>query len=136
VLSHLSVHSDLLFFQRSLSQKHILKIVDLRLKEVEDRLIERKMKLDVDEESKNYLASTGYSTTYGARPLNRTIQSELLNPLSIMILSDRVREGEVVRVRFNGELNRLEILPNHEGSTEDAMDIDDLVDDIEIEEMD
>lgn len=115
-----------------------MKIVDLRLKEVEERLADRKIKLDIDEESKNYLMSVGYSTTYGARPLNRSIQSELLNPLSVMLLSDRVRDGELVRVRFNGAHNRLEIQPNHEGNfSEEQMDIDDYDDeDIEIEEMD
>ena len=65
---------------------------------VGQRLGERKIVLDLDEEAKNYLTSVGYSPVYGARPLNRAIQSELLNPLSVMILSDRVRDGEVVRV--------------------------------------
>lgn len=83
--------------------------------------------------SKEYLVSIGYSTTYGARPLNRAIQSELLNPLSVMLLSDRVRDGETVRVRFDGPHNRLQIIPNHEGQT-DGMEVDD--DDIELEEMD
>ena len=74
---------------------------------------------------------------YGARPLNRAIQQELLNPLSVMILSERVRDGEVVRVQFDGPHNRLHIVPNHEGTGE-SMDIDwdDVDDDIEIEEMD
>lgn len=115
----------------------MLKIVDLRLKEVEERLADRKIKLDVDTESKAYLMSVGYSTTYGARPLNRAIQSELLNPLSMMILSDRVRDGETVQVRFDGPRNRLEIIPNHEGrAVEEMMDVDDYDDEIEIEEMD
>lgn len=112
----------------------MLKIVDLRLKEVEERLAEKKIKLDVDNDSKTYLMSMGYSTTYGARPLNRAIQSELLNPLSVMILSDRIRDGETVRVRFDGPRNRLYIIPNHEGrAPEEMMDVDD---EIEIEEMD
>lgn len=81
--------------------------------------------------------SMGYSTTYGARPLNRSIQSELLNPLSVMLLSDRVRDAEVVRVRFDGPRNHLRIIPNHEGGTNvDLMDVDDDDDLIEIEEMD
>ena len=110
--------------------------MDIRLGEVNERLSERKIKLDVDAESKNYLMSAGYSPAYGARPLNRTIQSDLLNPLSVLILSGQVLEGETVRVRFDGPHNRIIILPNHEGTT--PMDIDDLDsdDDIEIEEMD
>ncbi|KAG7099208.1 hypothetical protein E1B28_001075 [Marasmius oreades] len=122
---------------RALSRKHILKIVDIRLKEVEARLAERKITLEIDDDAKSYLTSVGYSPTYGARPLNRAIQQELLNPLSVMILADRVRDGEVVRVRFDGPHNRLTILPNHEGfHGEDGMDVDWEEDDVEIEEMD
>jgi ATP-dependent Clp protease ATP-binding subunit ClpB len=122
---------------RSLSRSNIMKIVDIRLKEVEDRLAEHKMRLELDEEAKHYLGSIGYSVTYGARPLNRAIQQELLNPLSMMILSDQVRDGEVVRVGFDGPRNRLVITPNHESNT-DAMDMDwdDVDGDIQIEEMD
>ncbi|KJA29123.1 hypothetical protein HYPSUDRAFT_73692 [Hypholoma sublateritium FD-334 SS-4] len=126
---------DIVIF-RALSHKDVLKIVDIRLGEVNERLSERKIKLDVDAESKSYLMSAGYSPAYGARPLNRTIQSDLLNPLSVLILSGQVLDGETVRVRFDGPHNRINILPNHEGTA--PMDIDDLDsdDDIEIEEMD
>ncbi|PFH54470.1 hypothetical protein AMATHDRAFT_135008 [Amanita thiersii Skay4041] len=128
---------DIIIF-RALSRKDVLRIVDLRLKEVQDRLSDRKIKLDVDGESKNYLMSVGYSPAYGARPLNRAIQSELLNPLSLMILSEQVLDNEMVQVRFDGPHNRLYIVPNHEGNTVlDEMEIDgDGSDDIEIEEMD
>jgi ATP-dependent Clp protease ATP-binding subunit ClpB len=112
----------------------VLKIVDIRLREVEERLGDKKMTLDIDDAAKRYLVSIGYSTTYGARPLNRAIQKELLNPLSVMLLSDRIRDGERVRVRFDGPRNRLYVVPNHEGTVFDDMDIDE--DDIEIEEMD
>lgn len=121
-----------------MSQKSVLKIVDLRIQEVQERLADRKIKLALDDEAKQYLMSIGYSSVYGARPLNRAIQSELLNPLSVLILSDRVRDGETVVVRFDGAHNRLAIIPNHEGADMADMDVDydDLADDIEIEEMD
>jgi ATP-dependent Clp protease ATP-binding subunit ClpA len=124
---------------RSLSRKDVLKIVDLRLKEIQDRLSDRKIQLDVDGEAKNYLMSAGYSPAYGARPLNRAIQHELLNPLSIMILAGKVLDGETVRARFDGPRNRLYIIPNHEGNIKDEwMDVDseDPDNEIEIEEMD
>ncbi|KAG1833809.1 P-loop containing nucleoside triphosphate hydrolase protein [Suillus variegatus] len=123
---------------RALSRSSMLKIVDLRLKEVQDRLAEKKIVLDIDNESKRYLVSIGYSTTYGARPLNRVIQSELLNPLSVMLLSDRIRDGETVNIRFDAPRNKLVVVPNHEGQADvDAMDEDWNEDnDIEIEEMD
>ncbi|KAJ3937812.1 MAG: P-loop containing nucleoside triphosphate hydrolase protein [Lentinula lateritia] len=120
---------------RALSRKHVLKIVDIRLQELQERLAERKIVLELDNQAKQYLSSIGYSPTYGARPLNRAIQQELLNPLSVMILANRVQDGEIVRVTFDGPHNRLAIIPNHEGNPSDEyMDIDD--DDIEIEEMD
>jgi len=114
----------------------VLKIVDIRLKDVEERLADRKIKLSLDDESKNYLMSVGFSPAYGARPLNRAVQNELLNPLSVLILSGRVLDGETVHVHFDGPHNRLNIIPNHEGDTN--MDIDDdwADEDIEIEEMD
>ncbi|KAH9950351.1 P-loop containing nucleoside triphosphate hydrolase protein [Amylocystis lapponica] len=111
---------------RTLSERNVLKIVDIRIKEIQERLVEKKMQ---------YLVSMGYSPVYGARPLNRAIQSELLNPLSVMILSDRIRDGETVIVRFDGPHNRLQIVPNHEASA-DGMDVDDWDYDVEIEEMD
>ncbi|KAG2159864.1 P-loop containing nucleoside triphosphate hydrolase protein [Suillus bovinus] len=123
---------------RALSRNSMLKIVDLRLKEIQDRLADKKIVLDIDNESKRYLVSIGYSTTYGARPLNRAIQSELLNPLSVMLLSDRIRDGETVSIRFDAPRNKLVVMPNHEGQADiDAMDEDwDEDNDIEIEEMD
>jgi ATP-dependent Clp protease ATP-binding subunit ClpA len=112
-------------------------IVDLRLKEVEDRLSDRKITLQIVEEAKNYLAARGYSAIYGARPLNRAIQTELLNPLSVMLLADRVRDGEVVRIGFDGPRNRLHIFANHEGNEVEGMDEDyDDEDELQIEEMD
>ncbi|KAF7306920.1 hypothetical protein MIND_00484500 [Mycena indigotica] len=121
---------------RPLSRRNVLKIVDIRLKEIEERLAERKITLDVDLAAKTYLASSGYSPQYGARPLNRALQTELLHPLSMQILGDRVRDGEVVRVRFDGPRNRLVVEPNHEGVAPMDLDFGDDDDDIEIEEMD
>lgn len=119
-----------------LSRANILKIVDLRLKEVQERLADRHVVLDVDPESKQYLVSIGYSPAYGARPLSRAIQSEVLNPLSVMLLSDRIRDSETARVRFDGPRNKIVVLPNHDGNTgTEEVEMDDA-DDIEIEEMD
>ena len=65
------------------------------------------------------------------------IQTEFLNPLSVMLLAERVRDGEPVRVGFDGPRNRLHIFANHEGNEMDGMDVDDAdEDDLQIEEMD
>ncbi|KZV71359.1 hypothetical protein PENSPDRAFT_664510, partial [Peniophora sp. CONT] len=93
---------DSIVVYRPLSRRNIMKIIDLRLREVQERLEDRKIKLELNDEAKNYLVSMGYSPQYGARPLNRAIQSELLNPLSVMLLADRVRDGETARIGFDG----------------------------------
>jgi ATP-dependent Clp protease ATP-binding subunit ClpB len=74
--------------QRSLSRSDVRRIVDIRLKELQERLADRNMLLALDDNAKDYLGSIGYSPTYGARPLNRVIQQELLHPLSVMMVSD------------------------------------------------
>jgi ATP-dependent Clp protease ATP-binding subunit ClpB len=113
-----------------------MKIVDIRLKEIEERLASKKLKLSLDASAKRYLGSIGYSTSYGARPLNRAIQQELLNPLAMLILEERIRDGEVVRVTLDEPRNRLYIKPNHEG-TGVPMDVDGMYEEEpEIEEMD
>jgi len=128
---------DEIIIFRTLSRRNVAKIVDIRLKELEERLADKKMTLNLSPEAKNYLASIGYSPIYGARPLNRAIQSELLNPLSILILESAVRDGETVNVQFDGPHNRLFIVPNHERMGQaNGMDVDWDGDDIEIEEMD
>lgn len=113
-----------------------MKIVDVRLQEVQKRIAARKMTLDLDSAAKIYLGSVGYSPNYGARPLNRAIQSELLSPLSVLMLEDRVRDGETIQVRFDGPHNRLVILPNHEAAPgTEPMDLDNG-DELQIEDMD
>jgi len=128
---------DEIIIFRSLSRSNVMKIVDIRLKELEQRIADRKLHIVLEPEAKHYLGSIGYSPIYGARPLNRVIQQELLNPLSLLILEERVRDGEVVNVKFDGPHNRLYIIPNHEGTGvmyDEEMDYDDG--DLEIEEMD
>lgn len=128
---------DEIIIFRSLSRGNVMKIVDIRLKELEQRIADRKLLINLEPEAKHYLGSIGYSPIYGARPLNRVIQQELLNPLSVLILEDRIRDGDMVNVKFDGPHNRLFIVPNHEGSGmtyDEEMDYGD--DDVEIEEMD
>lgn len=128
---------DSIIIYRALSHANIRKIVDIRLQEVEQRLAVRNMKLQLSEQSKDYLTSIGYSPTYGARPLARAITTELLNPLSIYILDERVRDGETVRVDYDAPHNRLVIIPNHEGTgVVEEMDIDDDEDEPIVEEVD
>lgn len=101
---------ELVVFDR-LSQNNITDIVDVRLKEVQARMQDRRIRLDVSAEAKAWLGQHGYEPVFGARPLNRVIQQQLLNPLARLILDGGVRHNETARVDVVGE--RLEVLRNH-----------------------
>ena len=82
----------------SLSREHILSIVSLQLKEVEQQLKEKHISLEVTDEAKEYLAEKGYDPNFGARPLRRLIQDVLEDKLSEEILSGHLSEGDVAHV--------------------------------------
>ena len=91
-----------------LSEKHIAKIVVIQLKNVAKRLKEKNISLKWDQKAIDYLAKRGFDPDYGARPLKRTIQRKLLNPLADRIISKELKEDHVLHVTAN-DLN-LEIL--------------------------
>jgi len=67
------------------------------------RLLEdRKIRLEVDESARRFLADKGYDAAYGARPLKRTIQKLVQDPLAEMILAGEVRDGDHVPVSATG----------------------------------
>jgi len=74
------------------------KIVDIQLKRLSKRLEQQKITLDLSESAKELLAREGYDPVYGARPLRRTIQKEILDPLAINILEGKVHEGQTVHI--------------------------------------
>ncbi|BGP52503.1 hypothetical protein JCM8202_000150 [Rhodotorula sphaerocarpa] len=119
-----------------LSRADIRGIVGIRLGEVQRRLRAngRDITLSVSDGAMDFLASVGYSPAFGARPLNRAIQDNLLNPLSRMILDESVRDGETAQVEFDAPANRLVVVANHEPST--PMEQDDLSSDEEDEDGD
>lgn len=101
---------DILVFNRLLKSS-LRNILDIRLREIEERLDDKRMRLTVSPEAKDFLAQKGYDPVYGARPLNRALQKELLNPLAMLLIKGQVREGEHVNVKLTNE--KLEIVPNH-----------------------
>jgi ATP-dependent Clp protease ATP-binding subunit ClpB len=84
----------------SLGFDQIKRIVDLQIRIVQGRLKDRRIEVELTDRAKAELAAMGYDPTYGARPLKRAIQREVLNPLSEKMLSGEVREGQVVSVDY------------------------------------
>ena len=79
-----------------LRHKDILAIVDLQLKMIRKTVAKQGITFDVTDEAKNYLAEKGYQPEYGARPVKRVIQKEVLNLLSKDILSGKVNEDSIL----------------------------------------
>lgn len=92
----------ILIFNR-LTLEEMPKIVEIQLGQVRQLLRGQRMLLEVDEDAKQLLASLGYDSQYGARPLKRAIQHYLLNPLSQKILAGELKEGSTVSVTPNKE---------------------------------
>jgi len=86
----------------SLSVDDLKKIVDIQLDRLRARLAERRITLELTDEAKTHLATSGYDPVYGARPLKRAIQREIENPLSRRILKGEVKDNTVVRVEMSG----------------------------------
>ncbi|WFD34114.1 chaperone ATPase hsp78 [Malassezia cuniculi] len=90
------------------------RIVNIRLAEIDKRMKDKRIRLDVTEEAKKWLAERGYDPAYGARPLNRLIQKRLLNPLASEIIKGDIRDGDIVHVSLNEARDALELVPEHE----------------------
>jgi ATP-dependent Clp protease ATP-binding subunit ClpB len=129
---------DSIVIFKPLGRAQVRTIVDIRIAEVNKRLKSKNIKLNLDSDAEDYLAAIGYHPTYGARPLNRAIQNELLHPLSRAILEESVLNDEEVVVAFDGKNNRLVVVPNHEAAIGMEVDEDSEMDEdgIEIEEID
>lgn len=96
---------------RRLSRDAIRDIVDIRLRELQSRLDDRRMTLKVDDDIKDWLCDRGYDPKYGARPLNRLIQKEIGNRLADRIIRGEVASGQTARVKFNSDKTGLEVVP-------------------------
>jgi ATP-dependent Clp protease ATP-binding subunit ClpB len=81
-----------------LSETDLRKIVDIQVARLTQRLAAQKLTLQLTDEAKTLLAFEGYDPVYGARPLKRIIQRQLLDPLSLELLEGKFREGETIRV--------------------------------------
>jgi ATP-dependent Clp protease ATP-binding subunit ClpB len=84
---------DIIIF-RALTSEDINHIVDIQLALIDKRLKDRKLSIELTDAAKKYIADHGYSPVYGARPLKRSLQKLILDPLAMEILAGNFVEGD------------------------------------------
>src|SRR5256886_14118265 len=95
---------DVVIFHR-LSKEDIGRIVELQVDQLVGRVRERGIEVELSADARTLLGNLGYDPTYGARPLQRVIQKQLVDPLALAILQGEFREGDTVRADArDGEL--------------------------------
>ena len=86
-----------------LKQEQIKDIVDIQIKQLNQTLAEHKIKLELTEKTKEFLAEKGFDPDFGARPLKRAIQNYIQNPLSLELLEGNFLEGDIIRVTLDNQ---------------------------------
>ena len=97
---------DIIMFS-ALKLEDIYKIVDIQMRLIDKRLGERKLSIELTEKAKKYIAEQGYSPVYGARPLKRSLQKLILDPLAMEILEGVFAEGDKILIDLSkkGEIS-------------------------------
>jgi ATP-dependent Clp protease ATP-binding subunit ClpC len=90
------INSIIVFHQ--LLREHLRKIIVIEMRGITKRLADRKMPLEVSEAAKDFLINQGYDEKFGARPLRRSVENNLEDPLAESLLRGDLKEGEVVHV--------------------------------------
>src|SRR2546421_803974 len=95
---------DIIIFH-SLDEKHLAHIVDIQLERLQKRLNQQQLSLEVDRSAKTMIAKEGFDPQFGARPLKRTIQDPVLDPLATKLLLGEFKPGDRIKVvAHNGSL--------------------------------
>jgi ATP-dependent Clp protease ATP-binding subunit ClpB len=89
---------DELIIFHGLGIEEIKAIVEIQVKKLEQRLLERRIQLKMTEKAKEWLAKEGFDPAYGARPLKRVIQKEIQDKLALKILEGKFKEGDTIAV--------------------------------------
>ena len=97
---------DLIVFHM-LEKKDLVKIVDLEISKVIDRLKSREIAVKIDNKAKDFLIEDGYDPEYGARPMRRSVEKHLEDPLAEHLLRGDVKDGDFVGVTFDKKENKL-----------------------------
>ncbi|HBT21953.1 MAG TPA: ATP-dependent chaperone ClpB [Verrucomicrobiales bacterium] len=89
----------------SLDEDQLGVIVDIQLRAVAKRLADQQLTMEISDDAKRHLAKAGYDPQFGARPLKRTVQEQLLNPLATRLLNGEFKPGDNIRINLaNDEL--------------------------------
>jgi ATP-dependent Clp protease ATP-binding subunit ClpB len=94
---------DEIIFFHSLDREHLKRIIDIQIAGLVKRLEDRKMHVQLSDAAKELLVREGYDPTYGARPLKRTIQRRVLDPLAMRVLEGDFTEGDTIVVDVRGD---------------------------------
>ncbi|MEA2098235.1 MAG: ATP-dependent chaperone ClpB [Patescibacteria group bacterium] len=86
-----------------LSQEEIAQIVDLQLEIIAKRLLKKNIKIKVSEGAKKLIAKRGYDPSFGARPLKRVIQNEILDELALEIIEEKIKDGDTIKIDIEKE---------------------------------
>jgi ATP-dependent Clp protease ATP-binding subunit ClpC len=97
-----------------LSIEQMTEIVDLQMREVQERLSEHGLTVSLSDEARQWLADVGFDPAFGARPLRRALQKHIESPLSIALLSGQFSSGDIVMVEVDPEKKTLEFRPTGE----------------------
>ena len=89
---------DEIIFFHALGLEHMKKIIDIQIHGLLKRLEDRKIQVELTDAAKRYIVSEGYDPMYGARPLKRTIQRRVLDPLAMRVLQGEFHEGDHITV--------------------------------------
>jgi len=100
---------DIIYFN-ALSEKEIFDIVKLLIDDLKKRLLIKGFDLDVTKEAIEFIIEKGYDINFGARPLKRTIQSEIETMIAKEMIAQNIKEGSIIKVVLNKEKDCLEIL--------------------------
>jgi ATP-dependent Clp protease ATP-binding subunit ClpB len=92
---------DIVIFHR-LSREDLGRIVELQVEQLAGRVRERGLEIELTDDARTLLGNLGYDPTYGARPLKRVIQKQLIDRLALKLLEGEFREGDTVRVDAEG----------------------------------
>ncbi|WDT79002.1 MAG: AAA family ATPase [Candidatus Manganitrophus sp.] len=108
---------DIIIFH-PLQREHLEKIIDIQLKRLQERLASKRITLSLAPSAKQYLAREGYDPVFGARPLKRVIQRDILNALSVKLLEGALKDGDHIEVDVADDKIVFRTVPEYDKSVD------------------